>query len=163
MHMPSGRLAMRLVETADVELVLVVGIAADLDHVLALRRIVEVGEARVVQLQVGAAELAEARDLLAVGRREVVPEHVEVGIDRLVDGGTAAAVVHHARRRDRQLRHGRRHGVAQERELAAEDRVLERARARRSRSADGVNTTLPPGLWNSTSMSESSLRAPPSW
>ena len=59
---------------------LVGGIAADLGDVLALLRIVEVGEARVVQLEVGAAEAAEARDLVAVGGGEIGPERVEIGI-----------------------------------------------------------------------------------
>ena len=39
---------------------LVLGVAADLAHVLALALVVEVGEASVVELQVGAAELADA-------------------------------------------------------------------------------------------------------
>ena len=67
--MPSGRLAMRVVEVADVGLVLVLGVVAELADLLALARIVEVGEARVVELQVGAAELAEPPHLLARRRR----------------------------------------------------------------------------------------------
>ena len=49
--------------------------------VLALRRVVEVGEARVVELEVRAAELAEAAHLLAVGGGQVGPERVEVRVD----------------------------------------------------------------------------------
>jgi hypothetical protein len=45
----------RLVDVADVGLVLVLGVAAELGDVLALLGVVEVGEARVVELQVGAA------------------------------------------------------------------------------------------------------------
>src|SRR5204863_8858980 len=54
----------RLVDVADIGLVLVLRVAADLGDVLALVRVVEVGEARVVELEVGAAELAEPPDLL---------------------------------------------------------------------------------------------------
>ena len=115
---------------------LVVAVTAQLRDVLALRRVVEVGEARVVELQVAAAELAEASDLLAIGGREIGPELIEVGVDRLVDGRTAPAVVHHARRRDREFRHRGRDVLAQEGEIVREDRVLEphgRADAHRGR------------------------------
>ena len=56
---PSGRPRERLVDVADVLDVLALGIAADRGDVLALVRVVHVGEARVVELEVGAAELAE--------------------------------------------------------------------------------------------------------
>ena len=55
----------RLVDVADVLDVLALGVAADRRDVLALVRVVHVGEARVVELQVGAAELAEPPHLLA--------------------------------------------------------------------------------------------------
>ena len=74
---------------------------------LAQLRVVEVGEARVVELQVAAAGRGERRDLGAVGRGEVGPERLEVRVDLACDRGAAAAVVHHARRRDRQLRRAR--------------------------------------------------------
>src|SRR4029450_228356 len=76
-----------------------------------LVRVVEVGEAGVVELQVGAPELGNGRDLLRVRGAQVVPELVHVGIDIRIERRRPAAVVHHARRRDRQLRRrGRRHG-----------------------------------------------------
>ena len=59
MRMPVGPARDRLVEVADVGLVLVLGVAADLGHVRALLRVVEVREAGVVELQVAAAQLAE--------------------------------------------------------------------------------------------------------
>ena len=97
---------------------------------LALLRVVEVGQAGVVELEVGAAEVGDAAQLLGVRRGEVGPELVELGVDGLVDGGTTAAVVDHARRRDRQLRGeavgGLSHGLLQELERVAEDRVAER-------------------------------------
>ena len=49
--------------------------------VLALVRVVQVREARVVELEVRAAELAEAADLLAVRGGQVGPERVQVGVD----------------------------------------------------------------------------------
>ena len=108
------------VDVADVGLVLVLRVAALRGDHRPLRGVVEVGEAGVVELQVGAAELAEAAYLLGVGVGQVGPERVEVGVDRRVDRGPAAAVVHHARRRDRQLRRLPGAGVvAQERERVA--------------------------------------------
>jgi hypothetical protein len=65
--------------------------------VRALLRVVEIRERRVVELQVGAAELAQARHLLRVRVRQVVPERVELGIHVDADRGAAAAVVQHAR------------------------------------------------------------------
>ena len=61
--------------------------------------------------------------LLAVGGDEVGPERVQLRVDGRVDGGPAAAVVDHARRRDRQPRDGRLHRVAEELEVLAEDRL----------------------------------------
>ena len=70
----------------------------------ALRRIVQVGQPGVVELQVAAAELGERGDLGGVGGRQVGEELLEIGVDGAVDGRRAAAEVDHARRRDRQLR-----------------------------------------------------------
>ena len=109
----------------DVGDVLAVGIAADRGDVLALMRVVQVGEARVVELEVAAAELAEAPYLFPISSGQVGPEGVEIRIDRLVDRGAAAAVVDHARRGDRQLRRGTVDRVAQEGEVVAEDRLAE--------------------------------------
>ena len=67
--------------------------------------VVEVGEAGVVELEVGAAELGHPPHLLGVRRGEVGPERLEVRVDGLVDRGPAAAVVDHVGRGDGQLRH----------------------------------------------------------
>ena len=92
--------------------------------------VVEVGQARVVELEVGAAEVRDPAQLLGVRRGQVGPERLEVGVDVLVDRRPAAAVVHHARRRDGQLRGqplgGLPHGLGEERERVAEDRLAER-------------------------------------
>jgi hypothetical protein len=50
---------------ADVRFVLVLGIAPQRGDVLALLGVVEIGEARVVELQVGAAELPQRPGLIA--------------------------------------------------------------------------------------------------
>jgi hypothetical protein len=111
------------VERRDVALVLALRVAADGGDELALGWVVEVGQAGVVELQVRAAELAEAADLLGVGRAEVVPERVEVGVDRGVDPCPPGPVVHHARRRDRELRRAVSADDALQRlEVLAEDR-----------------------------------------
>ena len=104
---------------------LVLGVAPLRREHRALRRIVQVRQRRVVQLQVGAAERGDRVHLLVVGRGQVVPELVLVRIDRLVDRGRAAAVVHHARRRDGQLRRPGRDDRLQEREVLAEDRIVD--------------------------------------
>src|SRR5690606_13365752 len=91
------------VDVADVGQVLVLAVAADLIDVGALARIVEVREARVVNLQVGAAEPAEFLDLPRVDFGEGGPELLHVGIDGRIDGRSAAAVVDHAGRGFRQL------------------------------------------------------------
>ena len=116
----------RGVDVRDVLLVQVLGVPAlGRDH-RALLGVVEVGEAGVVELEVGAAELPETADLLGVRRGEVRPERLELGVDRLVDRRPAAAVVDHVRRGDGQLRHlvAGRHS-RQELEGVPEDRVPE--------------------------------------
>src|SRR5215472_901583 len=120
---PAGQ---RAVDVLDVALMLVLGVPADLRDVLALRRVVHVGQAGVVELQVAAAEVVQPPGLLGVGRDQVGPEPVHVRVDRLVDGAATAPVVHHAQRGDGELgQRGGGGGVAKERERLAEDRVLE--------------------------------------
>src|SRR6185437_8321481 len=104
-----GLLGQRGIDEADISEVLALAAAAQLRNVVALRRVVEIGEAGVVELQVAAAELAECRYLVGIDAAEVVPEGVELGIDLVVDRGTAAAVMHHAGRRYGQFRRRRRH------------------------------------------------------
>src|SRR4051795_1697749 len=88
-----GAVLERLVDVADVELVLVLGVAAETRDHLALLGVVEVGEARVVELQVRAPAVRERADLGGVRARQVAPEAVHVGVDVLVDRGAPAAVV----------------------------------------------------------------------
>jgi hypothetical protein len=62
------------VDLLDVAQVLVLGVVAALGQLLPLGRVVEVGQAGVVQLQVLAAEPGQRRDLGGIGGREVGPE-----------------------------------------------------------------------------------------
>ena len=66
-----GLVRQRTVDHLDVLLVQMLGVAADRHDVLALRRVVDVGEARVIELQVATAEVVDALSLLAVGGREI--------------------------------------------------------------------------------------------
>ncbi len=108
---------------------LLVAIAAALGDIVALRRIVEIGEARIIQLQVGAPKLAQRLDLIGVDLLQVVPEQAHLRIHGRIDDGGAAPVVHHARGRDRELRRVPRDGL-QKREVLAEDGLVELERAR---------------------------------
>ena len=122
---------------------LVQRVTADLLDVVALHRVVDVGEAGVVQLQVAAAEVVELRELLPVGDAEVVPELAEVRVDVAGDRVTAAAVVHHGRRRDRQLgRLACGDVVADEREGVGEDRLRQRDRGGHVRGRRGPLVVL---------------------
>src|SRR6266436_4110875 len=75
----------RGVDQADVGQMLLLAVAADARHIGALGRVVEIGEAGVVELQIGAAECGKTGDLLPVDPGEVVPEGVHLGIGGLVD------------------------------------------------------------------------------
>src|SRR2546429_451603 len=118
----------QLVDGPDVGLVLVLGVLAAAGDLGALLRVVEVRQAGVVELEVGAAEAGQPPDLVRVGGAEVFPEHVDVGVHGLVDRRGPAAVVDQAGRGDGQLpgrRRGRRGGgVAEELERGAEDGVI---------------------------------------
>ena len=99
-------------------------VSADAVDVVALRRVVQVGEAGVVELEVSAAQFAERRDLIGVDAFEVRPEGLDVRVHGCVDGGTAAAIVHHARRGYGQLRRPARRRL-EEAEVVAEDAAIE--------------------------------------
>src|SRR5260370_40495554 len=120
-----GLLGERGVDEADIGQVLALARAAEPGDVVALRRVVEICQAGVVELEIAATELAQRRDLVGIDAAEIVPERGEVGIDLVVDGGAAAAVMHHARRGHGELRRclGDRF---QEGERLGEDRPLER-------------------------------------
>src|SRR6266705_912024 len=94
----------RGVDLADVAQVQVLGVVAALGHHPALLGVVEVRQAGVVELEVGAAQLGDPPDLLGVGAAEVAPELLHVGVHARVDRGGTAAVVHHARRGNGELR-----------------------------------------------------------
>ena len=95
-------------------------IVAGCAQALAHLRIAEVGEAHVVELQIGAAGRRDVSDRHAIGRGGVGPELGEVGIVLARDRPAAAAQVQHRGRRDRQLRHRTRHGF-QKREVVHHD------------------------------------------
>src|ERR1035441_6622309 len=78
-------------------------VTAERGDQLALARVVEVCKAGVVELQIRAPETPQAPHLLSVRGGEVIPEPGQVRVHRLVDRRASAAVVHHARRRDREL------------------------------------------------------------
>ena len=105
-------------------------VAADAVDIGALGGVVQIGEAGVVELEIGAAERRQAGDLLGVDLGEVVPERLHLGIGGLVDRRAAAAVMQHRRRGDRQL--GRRAVGAwlpdrgfEKGEIVAENRLVE--------------------------------------
>ncbi len=117
--------------------------------VLALRRllgallgVVEVGEARVVELQVATAEVVHRTHLARVGGGEVRPELVDIRVDAAVDRGGPAAVVDHARRRDGELRHSG---------SAPRLRGSGRRRRRSARSSRTFSRTARPAEVNSVS------------
>ena len=89
---------------------------------LAQRRIAEIGDIDLVDLQIAAAGGGEVAHLLAVDAREVGIElrHVRIGLP--VDRRAAAAEVHVARRRDGQLRRHLGHRL-HELEMIDKDRV----------------------------------------
>jgi hypothetical protein len=121
----SGTPRHRRVGERDVPLVHVLCVLAALGYVRALRRVVHVGQGRVVELEVAAALRGEAPHLLVVGRTEVGPELLHFRVHVLVhDGPDARAVVDHRRRRDRELGHGIAGDGLQEREVLAEDRLV---------------------------------------
>src|SRR5262249_15535698 len=76
----------------------VLGVLATLGDLRALRRVVEVRQAGVVELEVGAAQGGQPRHLVGVGRGQVSPELLDVRVDGRVDRGGAAAGVGHGRR-----------------------------------------------------------------
>ena len=82
---PGRAVGQRFVDVTDVLDVLALGVAADRGDVVPLMRVVHVREARVVELQVGAAELAEPAHLVPVGGRQVGPELVERRVHGRVD------------------------------------------------------------------------------
>src|SRR5215469_1142522 len=94
----------RVVDLPDVAQVQVVGVLTARGDLGPLRRVVQVGQAGVVELQVGAAQGGQPGDFVGVGGGQVAPELLDVRVDLGIDRGGPAAVVDHVRRRDGQLR-----------------------------------------------------------
>jgi len=113
------------VDLGDVAQVQAGGVLAPAGDPGALGRVVEVGQGGVVELQVGAAQRAQPGDLVGVGGGQVGPERLHLRVDGRVEHGRAAAVVHHVRRRDRQLRHRGGDVRLQEGERVGEDRLVD--------------------------------------
>src|SRR5262245_60756252 len=93
-----------MVQDAQVSEVLARAVAAKPRDVFALRRIVQISKAGVIDLQVSAPEAHQLGDFVCIDSLEVVPEPVEVRVYVMIDGCTPSPVVHHIRRRDRKLR-----------------------------------------------------------
>src|SRR5208283_5835595 len=70
----------RRIDQPDVDEVLPLSVAADSAYVLALPGIVEIRQAGVVELQIGAAELPQGLDLGSVNLGEVAPEFLQAGV-----------------------------------------------------------------------------------
>lgn len=84
-HGHPGRLVgERLIDQADVDQVLVLGVAADAIDIGALHRVVEIGEAGVVELQVAAAHPPRPAISVRYTSGEVAPECIGVGIGGLI-------------------------------------------------------------------------------
>ena len=81
-----------------------VGVVAALDGALPHHRIAQVGEVRVVELDVPATGGVQGVDLLAIYRRQIGEEHLEVGVGVDVDPRPTATEVHHRRRGNGDLR-----------------------------------------------------------
>ena len=116
---PSGD---RVVDLADVAQVQVLGVLAAPGDLSPLGRVVEVGQAGVIQLQVGAAEPGQALHLIVVRGGQVSPELLHVRVHVVVDRGGTAAVMDHVRRRDGELGRRGAHLRLQVAEIVLEDR-----------------------------------------
>src|ERR1700733_6573525 len=113
----------RRVYQLDVSEMLVLRVAAQIRYVLALQWIIEIREAGVVELQIGATEPAERGNLIGIHRAKVAPKFLEVRVNGSIDRHAPAAIVHHARRRDAQLGRCLRDRL-QELEIVGEDALL---------------------------------------
>ena len=105
--MPGRPRFQRRVDHAGIDVRLLLGIVAAVREHLALLGIAEIGKAHVVELQIGAARLAERGDGLAVGLAEIAVEIVHVPVDAGIDHLPPAAIMQHRRRGDGHLRRPR--------------------------------------------------------
>ena len=81
-----------------------VGIVAAGAHMLAQRRIAQIGEVHFVELQVAAARVRKAAHDLGIERAEVAVEIRHVGVNRLRHGSAALTEMQRGRGGDRHLR-----------------------------------------------------------
>ena len=94
----------RAIDHAGIDAGLLGRIVAAIGEHLALRRIAEIGEAAIVELQIAAAGIVEAFDRLTIGETEIVIEILHPRIERLIDHLAAAAIVQHRGARDGHFR-----------------------------------------------------------
>ena len=76
---------------------MMLAVAAEPGDIGSLRRIVEIGKAGVVELQLGTPQRSKRLDLVGVDLLQILPELFEVGVNRRINRGAPASVVHHAR------------------------------------------------------------------
>ena len=93
----------RLVDEPRVAAGQLVGIVAAAARAFAQLRIAQIGEVRVIELEIGAAGLPERFDLVAIALGDVRVEALHVRVGVLADGAAPAAEMQHGRRRDRHL------------------------------------------------------------
>ena len=110
----------RIVEHLGVGLRQLVRVFAEIAGLLAQRRVAQIGEIDLVDLDEAAAGRREVADFLAVDARDVGVEVADVRVGALVHRLAAAAKMQRARRRERDLG-GRVRDRLQEREIIDED------------------------------------------
>src|SRR5215469_11887294 len=86
----------RIIEYSYISQMLTLAVAAQLCNVLSLFWIVEIREAGIVELQIGAAELSECIQLGSVSLREIMPELFHIRINRRINRRAASPIMHHA-------------------------------------------------------------------
>src|SRR3984957_18653531 len=91
-------IADRIIHEPTIEARQGVGIVAARLGRFADRRIAEIGEIGVVELEIAAATLGEIGDLVAIGGGEIVVEAFQLGVDAVADRLAAAAEMEHRRR-----------------------------------------------------------------
>ena len=147
--MSAGRPRDRVVQQLRVGLRQRRRVLADIAHLRAQRRIAQIGEVDLVDLQVAAAGRREVGDLLAIdaarGRRR--SRHVRIGgrVDRLAP----AAEMHDGRRRDGDLRR-RARDRSEVTEIVDEDRLRPRELAGDLPATAGSARASPSAEWKRT-------------
>src|SRR6516225_1045464 len=86
----------RTVELPYISQMLAFTVAALLGNVFALFRIIQIGQTGVVELQIRTTQVSQRPQLSGVHFAEIVPEFLEVWVDRGIDRSAATAIMHHA-------------------------------------------------------------------